>query len=116
MEPVRSSASTRLYHAWAEAIDLENKKLTLMPAYPPAFRQKDPSVKDKQDLVPNARGGHSTMLARAPHRRAIEVKESDEAFQASSRQSHHSSIQGETWESMEAGREYQLEYDKLVIS
>jgi hypothetical protein len=117
MEPVRGSATTRLYHAWAEAIDVKNKKLLLMPAYPPAFRQRDPLQESENaaSRVPNARGGHSTMLARAPHRRAIESKEGEDTDK-SMLGSHHSSLEGETWGSMEQGREYELGYDKLVIA
>lgn len=123
MEPVRGNHYTRFYHAWAEAIDLENQKLLLMPAYPPAFRQDDPlqgpslsSEGQVKKRYPNARGGDSTILTKAPHRRAIESKSDEEAIQSSTSEGHHSHTRGETWESMERGREYSLEFDKLVIS
>lgn len=123
MEPVRGNHHTRFYHAWAEAIDLEEQKLILMPAYPPAFRQDDPlqgpssfSQSEERKRYPNARGGDSTILTKAPHRRAIESKSDEEASQSSSSEGHHSHIHGETWKSMEQGREYLLEFDKLVIS
>lgn len=131
MEPVRGRHSQlQFYHAWAEKIDLKNKKLLLMPAYPPAFREVDPLMEEgaagpaatsseaqqPKRLVPNARGGHSTLMARAPHRRAIE-SDSDEAVLDSSKQvGHHSQAAGESWTSLEEGREYELGFDKLVIA
>lgn len=123
MEPVRGNHYTQFYHAWAESIDLEKQSLRLMPAYPPAFREADPlqtpSSKIGTGSYPNARGGHSTMLAIAPHRRAIEAKEGageDAEMKASLDRSDHSHGNGESWRSMEEGREYDLTFDKLVIS
>lgn len=130
MEPVRGRHSKlQFYHAWAEKIDLENRKLTLMPAYAPAFREVDP-LKDEQQqgvnaggpsssakrLVPNARGGHSTLMARAPHRRAVESESDEATLDSSSKVGHHSQAAGETWKSLEEGREYELSFDKLIIS
>lgn len=116
MEPVRGNHNVHFYHAWVEKIDLNAKKLTVMPAYPPAFRQaNDPS--DQPQLYPNTRGGHGTILTSAPHRRAIESQEDDvSTMQSSMEQEHHPDDGGETWRSMEKGREYTMGFDKLVIS
>lgn len=126
MEPVRGNHRTHFYHAWAEAIDLDNRKLVLMPAYPPVFREGDPlqagatgEATSDRAMYPNARGGDSTMLARAPHRRAIEARdgtEDDKVMESSHQTGHHSHTAGESWRSMEEGREYELAFDKLVVS
>lgn len=132
MEPVRGNHNIHFYHAWVESIDLDARKLTVMPAYPPVFREADPTVpsgsskmagkEQQQAHYPNARGGHSTMMVRAPHRRAIEAREESKEDddqnprKQASQTAHHSYGQGETWESMEKGREYDLSFDKLVIS
>lgn len=118
MEPVRGNHNIQFYHAWTEAIDLENKTLTLMPAYPPVFRQKDPLTNNH---YPNARGGHNTAMVRAPHRRAIETHEDEAGSQATSSSDstsdkHLNHKEDESWKGMEEGREYSLSFDKLVIS
>lgn len=117
MEPVRGNHNIHFYHAWTEKIDLEKKTLTLMPAYPPVFRQKDPTTNNH---YPNARGGHNTAMVRAPHRRAIETHEEDGENQASSSSDptgkHLNHKEDESWKGMEEGREYSLSFDKLVIS
>ena len=123
MEPVRGNHNIHFYHAWTEAIDLEKKTLTLMPAYPPVFRQQDPTAtsSSSSNHYPNARGGHNTAMVRAPHRRAIETQEEDVNIRSSSSSSdpngkHLNHKEDESWKGMEEGREYSLSFDKLVIS
>ncbi|UZJ56312.1 hypothetical protein CBS101457_005632 [Exobasidium rhododendri] len=76
MEPVRENKNTHFYHAWAESIDIESKKLRLLPAYPPSFHEAD---------------------------RLKEKKSKSEGV-----------VQKKT--EVDSGREYELSFDKLVIS
>jgi NADH dehydrogenase len=112
MEPVRGNHKVHFYHAWVEAIDLQSQSLTLMPAYPPAFRSHDPLLHDDkgQNMYPNARGGHSTVGSKAPHRREIEADRVEHKGTDG-----HAAV-GRQADSQEEGREYTLPYDKLVIS
>ncbi|KDN41968.1 hypothetical protein K437DRAFT_269520 [Tilletiaria anomala UBC 951] len=44
MEPVRSNGDVTFHHAWVDALDIQTRTLKLMPAYPPSFREVDPTV------------------------------------------------------------------------
>lgn len=134
MEPVRSTPDVHFHHAWCDEIDLENKTLTLMPSYPPSFRESDPLLKNEDQQqgsdtshhsqsssYPNARGGHSSSIVRAPHRRAIESSEEDQPRpvaegEAASTEVSTSQSQLVAWKSQEVGREYKLDFDKLVVA
>lgn len=129
MEPVRGNHKVHFYHAWVESMDLTSKQLTLMPAYPPAFQEEDPllvhAAADKgqtsspgrsQGRFPNTRGGHGVIMTSAPHRRAIESRDEGETEKQSKQRGHHSHQLGETWHSMEHGRDYTLPFDKLVVA
>lgn len=143
MEPVRSTPDIHFHHAWCDEIDLENRTLTLMPSYPPSFRESDPLLDEdnqqkgsdrshsppsqSQGLYPNARGGHSSSIVRAPHRRAIESSEEDNLVLKDHSEADPNKIllgkeggqhqqQLAAWKSQEIGREYKLDFDKLVIA
>ena len=48
VEPLRSTSEVSFHHSWAEDVDIANRTLTLVPASSPAFRAKDPLVKEQQ--------------------------------------------------------------------
>lgn len=92
MEPVRSGPDLTFHHAWVDEIDIPNKKLKLMPAYPPAFREVDPLLPADQqqqgtivgnrlphavpphakNRVPESKGGYGTTFKKPAHRRDVE--------------------------------------------
>lgn len=63
--------------------------------------------------IPDARGGHSSAVTSAPHRRPLEG--SEESSESDTTR-HHSHDLHETWKTQEEGRVYTMPYDKLVIA
>ncbi|KAI5453063.1 hypothetical protein NCC49_006092 [Naganishia albida] len=48
VEPLRSTSELSFHHSWAEHVDFDNQTVTCLPASSPAFRAKDPLVKEQQ--------------------------------------------------------------------
>ncbi|KAJ9094330.1 hypothetical protein QFC19_008016 [Naganishia cerealis] len=48
VEPLRSTADLSFHHSWAEDVDFHSQTITCIPASSPAFRAKDPLVKEQQ--------------------------------------------------------------------
>jgi len=48
VEPLRSTAELTFHHSWAEDVDFNSQTITCVLASSPAFRAKDPLVKEQQ--------------------------------------------------------------------
>jgi NADH dehydrogenase FAD-containing subunit len=48
VEPLRSTSELSFHHSWAEDVDFNSQTITCVPASSPAFRAKDPLVKEQQ--------------------------------------------------------------------
>jgi NADH dehydrogenase FAD-containing subunit len=100
MEPVRANKHTHFYHAWAEKVDLQKNTLTLMPAYPPAFREADP-MQIASDAAAKAKAQQQPNASSSDSKKETALKEESKSSVAR--------VEAE-------GRAYELPFDKLVIS
>lgn len=48
VEPLRSTSELSFHHSWADHINFADQTVTCLPASSPAFRAKDPLVKEQQ--------------------------------------------------------------------
>ncbi|CAD6886879.1 unnamed protein product [Tilletia controversa] len=68
IEPVREIRDANFLHSWVDSVDVQNRTLTLVPAYPRALGQ---------DRFAETRGGFNTAFVRPAHRRPVETAEGD---------------------------------------
>ncbi|KAE8228593.1 hypothetical protein CF326_g6468, partial [Tilletia indica] len=68
IEPVREIRDASFLHSWVDAVDVRNRTVTLVPAYPRAL---------SQDRFAETRGGFNTAFVRPAHRRPVEAAEGD---------------------------------------
>ncbi|KAE8210124.1 hypothetical protein CF327_g5962 [Tilletia walkeri] len=68
IEPVREIRDASFLHSWVDAVDVQNRTVTLVPAYPRAL---------SQDRFAETRGGFNTAFVRPAHRRPVEAAEGD---------------------------------------
>ncbi|KAK0527661.1 hypothetical protein OC834_004348 [Tilletia horrida] len=69
IEPVREIKEANFLHSWVDAVDVKNRTVTLVPAYPRSL--------DAEHRFALTRGGFATALVRPAHRRPVETAEND---------------------------------------